>query len=146
MENDDTVRYRVNLLKKLVDEAGGNADFARKYSQPYADKPIDETYVSQLLNGHRRFGEKAARAMERRGGLPAGYFEPPFNLTADAKRLANAFMTLDRNKQDEVLMWVLGEAAKQRLMGDAPLPPSESSDDPAPGPRTQPPRTGARPK
>lgn len=70
---NDTVR--VSKLRKLVDEAGGPAAFARKYSRKDADKPIDETYVSQILNGHRAFGERAARNMERRAGLPSGYFD-----------------------------------------------------------------------
>lgn len=66
---------RVAKLRKLVDDAGGPAAFSRAYSQKNADKPIDETYVSQILNGHRAFGEKSARNMERRAGLPDGYFE-----------------------------------------------------------------------
>lgn len=65
---------RVAILRKLVVESGGPSAFSRKYSQKSADKPIDETYVSQILNGHRSFGETASRNMERRAGLPDGYF------------------------------------------------------------------------
>ncbi|MDD3884534.1 MAG: hypothetical protein PHW66_06315 [Gallionella sp.] len=68
---------RVAKLRKLVGSAGGPAAFAKSYSQEDADKPIDHTYVSQILNGHRSFGEKAARNMERRAGLPDGYFDLP---------------------------------------------------------------------
>lgn len=67
---------RVGKLRELVRSAGKIADFARNYSQEGADKPIDPTYISQLLNGHRNFGEKAARNLERRAGLPHRFFEP----------------------------------------------------------------------
>lgn len=70
----DRNEFRVEKLRKLVDDYGGPAEFARLRSQDGADKPIDPTYVSQLLNGHRRFGEKAADNMCRRAGLPEDYF------------------------------------------------------------------------
>lgn len=66
---------RRDRLKALVENFGGPAAFARNNSQANADKPIDATYVSQLCQGHRAFGEKAARAMELRAGLPYGYFD-----------------------------------------------------------------------
>lgn len=74
MDKYDT---RKEILKTLVDAAGGPAQFAKKYSRKEADKPIDETYVSQILNGHRKFGEKAARNMEKRAGLPENFFDQP---------------------------------------------------------------------
>ena len=75
----DRNEFRVEKLRKLVDGYGGPAEFARLRSQDGADKPIDPTYVSQLLNGHRRFGENAADNMCRRAGLPcAGFFRPEF--------------------------------------------------------------------
>lgn len=66
----------VEKLQQLVLAAGGPAEFARKYSQDGADKPIDATYVSQILNGHRAFGDKARRNMARRAGMDENYFEP----------------------------------------------------------------------
>lgn len=77
----DKQTLRVERLRELVKGAGGPAKFARQYSQKDADKPIDETYVSQLLNGHRTFGEKAAQSMALRAGLPEDYFD--FNGGAD---------------------------------------------------------------
>jgi len=73
MELDEKIP--VKILRRLVEEAGGISKFARKHSKPDADKPIDETFVSQILNGHREFGEKARRNMERRSGLPYKFFE-----------------------------------------------------------------------
>jgi len=65
---------RVAILRKLVSDAGGPAAFSRQYSQKDADTPIDATYISQILTGHRAFGETAAKNMEKRAGLPDGYF------------------------------------------------------------------------
>lgn len=36
---------------------------------------VDASYISQLLNGHRQFGEKTARSMEDKLGWPAGYLD-----------------------------------------------------------------------
>lgn len=60
---------RVEILKAIVEAAGGPADFARRYSRDDADKPIDATYVSQIINGHRPFRDKARLNMARRAGL-----------------------------------------------------------------------------
>lgn len=39
------------------------------------DDPIDPTFVSQILNGHRSFGDKARKNMAKRIGLSENYFE-----------------------------------------------------------------------
>lgn len=61
---------RVEKLRELVVRAGGPAKFARTHPG------VDPTYVSQILNGHRSFRERAARKMEKLCELPEGYFEP----------------------------------------------------------------------
>ncbi|MFS1525346.1 LexA family protein [Microbulbifer sp. 2304DJ12-6] len=48
---------RRDNLRQLVDQYKSKAAFGRRYG-------VDPTYVSQLLNKHRNFGEKAARNME----------------------------------------------------------------------------------
>lgn len=60
---------RIDNLRALVEKAGSIAAFARQYEK------VDPTYISQLLNGHRSFGEKAARNMEGRIGLTPGYLD-----------------------------------------------------------------------
>lgn len=65
----ETKEIRVQKLRDLVEQAGGIAAFARR------NNGVDPTYVSQLLNGHRSFGEKAARNMEQKVGLQYGYFD-----------------------------------------------------------------------
>lgn len=63
----DPVRAaRLAALRRMVEAADGPASFARQHPG------VDPTYVSQLLNGHRAFGDRAARNMESRIGLPAG--------------------------------------------------------------------------
>lgn len=61
-------KLRVEKLKSLI---GGVsiAAFCRKFER------VDPTYISQILNGHRNFGEKAARTMEEKLGLQAGWFD-----------------------------------------------------------------------
>ncbi|MDD2663980.1 MAG: hypothetical protein PHD19_09485 [Dechloromonas sp.] len=66
---------QAEILRQLVINAGGPAEFARTYSQEHADKAIDPTYVSQILNGHRAFGERSRKQMASRAGLPDDYFE-----------------------------------------------------------------------
>jgi transcriptional regulator with XRE-family HTH domain len=45
-------------------------DFAAKYD-------LDASYLSQILNGHRNLGEKAARTLETKIGLPPGALVTP---------------------------------------------------------------------
>lgn len=59
---------RVKKLRQELEKAGGAAIFARLHS-------LDSTYISQLVNGRRSFGEKAARTMERAVGWPCGYLD-----------------------------------------------------------------------
>ncbi|MCM1500667.1 MAG: hypothetical protein NC124_19570 [Clostridium sp.] len=60
---------RVDKLRELVEKAGGIAPFVRQY------KGIDPTYISQLLNRHRNFGERSARNMELKMGMQQGWFD-----------------------------------------------------------------------
>lgn len=67
----DKKTSRRHWLKEIVTRSGlRSAEFARNYG-------IDETYLSQLLNGHGSFGEKSARNLERKIGLPEGHLDRP---------------------------------------------------------------------
>ena len=104
---------RVEKLRALVEADGGPTEFVRKRSRPDADKAIDATYISQILNGHRSFGEKAAANMERRAGLPAGYFDSeddmppvavsPSPLTPRQEALLGLFSGLTESQQSDVI-------------------------------------------
>lgn len=65
----ETQRKRTEKLRALVTKAGGIAAFTRQHNG------IDPTYISQLLNGHRSFGERAARNMEAKIGVKPGWFD-----------------------------------------------------------------------
>lgn len=65
----------VEILRRLVDQAGGPEKFAKKYSIGDPDNPINPTYVSQILNGNRPFRDTARAQMAKRAGLPETYFE-----------------------------------------------------------------------
>lgn len=54
---------RLKVLRRQVDTFPSIAAFARHYG-------VDGTYISQLLNGHRNLGEKAARNLERKLDWP----------------------------------------------------------------------------
>lgn len=69
MPDDPTRETRLSALRELVESAGGPAAFARLHDG------VDPTYVSQLLNRHRNFGERAARNMEKKLGLPHGHLD-----------------------------------------------------------------------
>lgn len=76
MEEKKPLTAQAEKLKKLVLDAGGPAAFATKYSCD-ANNPIDPTYVSQILNGHRGFRDVSRRNMAIRSGLPEDFFETP---------------------------------------------------------------------
>lgn len=58
-------------LDKLIGNPGKRGriiDFAQNYN-------FDPTYISQILNGYKKLGEKSARKMEAAMRLPEGYFD-----------------------------------------------------------------------
>ncbi|WP_010219948.1 helix-turn-helix domain-containing protein [Pseudomonas syringae group genomosp. 3] len=65
----DIYELRIKALRRAM--AGLNQkDFANQHG-------LDASYLSQLLNGHRKLGEKAARTLETKADLPAGYLVSP---------------------------------------------------------------------
>jgi phage repressor protein C with HTH and peptisase S24 domain len=64
-----TSEDRKATLKRLINASGNSvADFCRSHD-------LDPSYISQLLNGHRNIGEKAARKIEAKSGLAEGYLD-----------------------------------------------------------------------
>lgn len=112
----------VEKLRLLVASAGGPAKFALDYSQDSADKPIDPTYVSQILNGHRAFRDIARRNMAARAGLPADYFEAAteINQSSAVYNLWPAIVT-----QIAEIARELPEAMQNQLLGQAKMLQSE---------------------
>lgn len=71
---------RLSNLEQLMGEMK-NADYAREYG-------LDASYISQLRNKHRPFGEKAARKIELYTGLPIGALDVDPNM--DTKLLSES--------------------------------------------------------
>ena len=59
----DINNIRLDALRREIRHFPTLVAFARKYG-------LDSTYLSQLLNGHRNLGEKAARNLETKLGWP----------------------------------------------------------------------------
>lgn len=117
-----TLDPHVEKLRILVDRAGGPTKFAQNYSQDSADKPIDPTYVSQILNGHRAFRDIARRNMAIRAGLPADYFDATveINQSGGVYNLWPAIVT-----QIAEIARDLPESMQQQLLGQAKMLQSE---------------------
>jgi len=75
----DTNKLRVDALKAVMAGAS-QKDFANMHG-------LDASYLSQILNGHRNLGEKAATTLEQKIGLPPGTLVSPAPSTemADVK-------------------------------------------------------------
>lgn len=97
-------KARVEALRNLVREHGSQAQFARRYG-------LDASYISQILSGHRSFGEKSARNMEDKIGLPAG--------TLDGVLLQSTANTSAGNQSDNEAISQQKLAALQSLKGKA---------------------------
>jgi SOS-response transcriptional repressor LexA len=65
MRMDIKVIRIANLRELIRSRSDSAADFARTYG-------LDPSHISQMMNGHRGFGEKAARKIEAQVGLPSG--------------------------------------------------------------------------
>lgn len=66
---------RIKKLNELIELEGSIANLCRNRISGKADKPVDPSHISQIRTGKRTFGEKAARNMEERLGLPHMYFD-----------------------------------------------------------------------
>lgn len=70
MEALPTRNRRLEKLRAEVKSAGGPTGFVSKYGLSR-----DPSYFSQVLNGHRGFGEQAARKLEADCGWPHEYLD-----------------------------------------------------------------------
>lgn len=83
----EITEIRRKKLEKIVDEYGGIEDFVRERSRPDREKSLSASYISQIINGTRNFGEKAARNMEDLAGLPDYYFDTIDDDDADKHKI-----------------------------------------------------------
>ena len=66
----DINQLRIKALRRAMGRES-QKDFANEYG-------LDASYLSQLLNGHRKLGEKAAATLEEKIGLPPGTLVTPW--------------------------------------------------------------------
>src|ERR1700739_698193 len=85
---------RLAALPNLVRDDGGPAAFVKKRSRRDL-AAIDASYISQLLNYHRSFGEKAARTLQRQAGLKPPLFD---DAIAQRQALAHAIEGLSEDQ------------------------------------------------
>lgn len=100
---DNVTENRLRNLRNLVEQAGSKAQLARNHAG------LDATYISQLLNRHRGFGEKAARKMEsllgkEEGWLDIDHSKPQFVTTSSPFRNVsiNDFLSLTEEERNEI--------------------------------------------
>lgn len=101
----DTNSQRIAALRALIGDTPLK-EFAEAHD-------LDASYLSQLLNGHRRLGEKAAAKMEAQIGLPAGHLLFPAGSEGDASSRAKAeqvFRAVGATSPEEALLQKLREA------------------------------------
>lgn len=116
---------RVEKLREMVARAGGPAKFARQHPG------VDPTYISQILNGHRSFREKAARKMETLCGLPEGFFEQtghaawPFKSIAYGRYLALSHD--ERIRLEGIVEGALAVIESEKQASGRPLHPRGSA-------------------
>lgn len=89
---------RLRVLRRLKGDMN-QKDFADQYG-------LDASYLSQLLNGHRSLGEKAAQTLEQKLGLIPGTLVTPAAESDQASKAARADQPIAAKKVMEVLGFI----------------------------------------
>jgi transcriptional regulator with XRE-family HTH domain len=113
----DTNKLRVDALKAVMAGAS-QKDFANQHG-------LDASYLSQILNGHRNLGEKAAMTLEQKIGLTAGTLVAPSRGTGliDAQPEPKTASDLVKDMLAKSGKGIAPET-RQRLLAAAQEPPS----------------------
>lgn len=100
---------RKRRVRQWIDEhfEGNVAAFCRYYQMP----KTTAAYLSQLFNGLRQFGEKAARKMEQQAGKPHGWLDWPDGVAV--KAVAKSEPPLFRYDRERVA--ALPERERQKI-------------------------------
>lgn len=100
----DINELRIKALRRVMGRTS-QKDFANEYG-------LDASYLSQLLNGHRKLGEKAAATLEGKIGLVSGALVSPSAHLADEQ-------TIEAEQNDGSVVAVDFSRARQ---GDIHIP------------------------
>jgi phage repressor protein C with HTH and peptisase S24 domain len=108
----DTNKLRVDALKAAM--AGtSQKDFANQHG-------LDASYLSQILNGHRNLGEKAAANLEEKIGLPAGSLVSPSS--PEPKPAKQGLSAIEQLKQSLAKVKGFSNEARDRIVAAAGEP------------------------
>jgi phage repressor protein C with HTH and peptisase S24 domain len=115
----DINQTRVRALKAVMAGAS-QKDFANQHG-------LDASYLSQILNGHRNLGEKAAANLEEKIGLKGGTLVNPgaHEAQAPAKAVLSA---LDQLKQSLAKVKGFSPEARERIVAAAEEPEGKPAD------------------
>lgn len=114
----DINQIRVKALKAVMAGAS-QKDFANQHG-------LDASYLSQILNGHRNLGEKAAANLEEKIGLPSGSLVSPG--AGETQMPAKPGLSaLDQLKQSLAKVKGFSPEARERIVAAA----EEPDDGPA---------------
>lgn len=117
----ETNEKRIVVLKRIIGDMQLK-DFANRYD-------IDPSYLSQVLNGHRNLGERAARNMETKISLLPGTLENPIvdpdgsSVVTSSDHMPRAavaneaaqFAEIATPRSREILLKIANAAAQGRL-------------------------------
>ncbi|MGF6595104.1 S24 family peptidase [Pseudomonas sp. 2835] len=114
----DINKQRVDALKTLMAGAS-QKDFANQHG-------LDASYLSQILNGHRNLGEKAAANLEEKIGLPSGTLVNPVAPEKNAPPKAG-LSAIDQLKLSLAKVKGFSSEARDRIVAAAEEPDDGSS-------------------
>lgn len=87
----ENLHMKINDIRKLnLDRLIGNPGVHGRIAKFAHENDLDPSYISQLLNGHRNIGEKAAHTLEDKLKLPRGFLDRPLSEDA-ASEAAEAY-------------------------------------------------------
>jgi phage repressor protein C with HTH and peptisase S24 domain len=115
----DIKQIRVKALKAVMAGAS-QKDFANQHG-------LDASYLSQILNGHRNLGEKAAANLEEKIGLPSGSLVSPVALESQTPP-APGLSAMDQLKQSLAKVKGFSPEARQRIVAAAEEPEDGSAN------------------
>lgn len=119
----DTNKLRVKALKRLMGDLS-QADFAEMYD-------LNASYLSQILGGHRSFGERAAVNMEKKIGVRPGTLSRPPLVTeqelmeVSVDGVIQGDFTRNRSRKGDIN---IPQYDVQASMGDGQVLPSDHID------------------
>jgi transcriptional regulator with XRE-family HTH domain len=115
MAGMDIQQNRINNLRRVISKFSSAAEFGTVTG-------VSTSYLSQILNKHRNFGEKAARKIEEKAGLKAFSLDAAPELTFDPKNEQRSEQQPDTSNKVKLIQkadigaYLSGESVKSELL------------------------------